>query len=152
MGSTPARGHCVDFVNKWIRGDAEFNVAHPASVGEQMRQVRKERHVSQAELAGYLSVSKTSVSLWESGKTNPSRLHRERLLDWLGEEIAREMIGNVGDQNFTDISDEEKSTPDVPMTEFGSRIRQKRKEWCTASTIFAGCVNRFCRSNSFSDC
>ena len=26
------------------------------------------------------------------------------------------------------------------------------KTHCTASTIFAGCVNRFCRSDSFSDC
>ncbi len=24
--------------------------------------------------------------------------------------------------------------------------------FCTASTILAGCVNRFCRSDSFSDC
>ena len=123
------RGYHMRLIYRWLRGVAEFNVAHPASFGERMRQVRKERHVSQAELAGYLSVSKMSVSQWESGKRTPSRLHKERLLDWLGEEIAREMTGNVDDQNFTDNSDEENSTPDVPLTEFGIRIRQKRKEW-----------------------
>ena len=27
-----------------------------------------------------------------------------------------------------------------------------KEDWCTASTILAGCVNRFCRSDSLSDC
>ena len=29
---------------------------------------------------------------------------------------------------------------------------RKFRSWCTASTILAGCVNRFCRFDSFSDC
>ena len=42
---------------------------------------------------------------------------------------------------------------EVPETmPMQSGIMSDHEEGCTASTILAGCVNRFCRFDSFSDC
>ena len=39
-----------------------------------------------------------------------------------------------------------------PPKATGRKREDPRKMLCTASTILAGCVNRFCRFDSFSDC
>ena len=78
----------VELINRWLNGDAGFDVEHPVILGEKLRRKRKDMGMSRAEFAAYFGVSVTSVSLWEFGKRNPSRLHREKLVEWLGEGIA----------------------------------------------------------------
>lgn len=41
-------------------------------IGKNLKSLRKERNVSQKELAEALNVSQTSVALWETGKRKPS--------------------------------------------------------------------------------
>lgn len=63
---------------------------HARSIGERIRQARKERGLSQADLASRLGVSQPSVANWESGVHDPRRLVLAKLadilqtpLDWL---------------------------------------------------------------------
>ena len=121
--------HNVELINRWLHGDSGFAVEHPVILGEKLRRKRKDMGMSRAEFAAYFGVSVTSVSLWEFGKRNPSRLHREKLVEWLGEGIAPMGKGNVDHRNFTDSSSEEDTLFGVPITEIGSRIRQRRREW-----------------------
>ena len=121
--------HDVELINGWLNGDAGLDIEHPVILGEKVRRKRKEMGKSRAEFAEFLGVSVTSVSLWESGKRNPSGLHREKLVEWLGERIATKGTGNVDNRNFTDSSSKKDALFGVPMTEIGSRIRQRRREW-----------------------
>ena len=41
-------------------------------LGEKIKKLRKENKMSQEELAEKLGVSRQSISLWETGKTQPS--------------------------------------------------------------------------------
>ena len=42
------------------------------NIGERITALRKERSISQAELAGKLGVSRQAVSKWENGTSDPS--------------------------------------------------------------------------------
>ena len=42
------------------------------TLSERLKQLRKERHMTQADLANALGVAKGTVSMWEMGKRNPS--------------------------------------------------------------------------------
>ncbi len=66
-----------------------------------------------------------------------------------GEEIRADIL---------ERSSEMRSRAGNLATRTGNQVREKvsagaaASRRCTASTILAGCVNRFCRSDSFSDC
>ena len=42
------------------------------TLSERLKQLRKERHMTQADLANVLGVAKGTVAMWEMGKRNPS--------------------------------------------------------------------------------
>lgn len=42
------------------------------TLSERLKQLRKERHMTQADLANILGVAKGTVAMWEMGKRNPS--------------------------------------------------------------------------------
>jgi DNA-binding XRE family transcriptional regulator len=78
--------------NKRIRLSALDCIA----IGERIRNARKSRGMTQAELGAALSVGKATVSNWESGRTMPSFdlfvvLCRElkRTLDWIVTGVRR---------------------------------------------------------------
>lgn len=51
------------------------------TLSERLKQLRKERHMTQADLANTLGVAKGTVAMWEMGKRNPSFDTLEAVID-----------------------------------------------------------------------
>ncbi len=49
------------------------------ALGEEIRQAREEKHLSQEDLAEQLGVSRQAVSKWENGIALPQGINREML-------------------------------------------------------------------------
>lgn len=49
------------------------------NIGEKIRKLRKERHLSQTELAITLNATQDTISLWELGKSLPNILDLAKL-------------------------------------------------------------------------
>ena len=54
------------------------------SIGERIAVLRKERNISQAQLARALNVSRQAVSKWENDQTAPDTIKLIQLADLLG--------------------------------------------------------------------
>lgn len=63
-------------------GDTEM------TLGEQIRQARENKNLSQEELASQLGVSRQAVSKWENDSSIPQGINREMLSQTLGLELA----------------------------------------------------------------
>ena len=59
------------------------------NLGEKIRQARREKNMTQEQLAQALFVSRQTVSNWENGRTEPDYQTLARLSDLLGLEIAQ---------------------------------------------------------------
>ena len=57
------------------------------SVGERITVLRKERNITQAELARLLDVSRQAVSKWENGQSSPDTIKLIQLAEILGTEV-----------------------------------------------------------------
>ncbi|HBW99885.1 MAG TPA: hypothetical protein DEF77_02980, partial [Gammaproteobacteria bacterium] len=55
-----------------------------SSLHERITQARKERHLSQANFAERLGVTRTACSHWETGRAKPSTKHIEKIARLLG--------------------------------------------------------------------
>ena len=59
-----------------------------------MKELRERRGLTQAQIADWLNVDKSSVSKWESGDSTPLRKYRQKLCELLGCTEA-ELLANV---------------------------------------------------------
>lgn len=73
-------------------GNSLLHVAQPLSIGERIRQARKQAGLNQSELASRVGVSQPAVANWESGVHDPRWVMLAKLadalstsLDWLAE-------------------------------------------------------------------
>jgi len=57
------------------------------NIGERITALRKERSISQAELAGKLGVSRQAVSKWEQGSSSPDTAKLIQLAELLGTDV-----------------------------------------------------------------
>ena len=57
------------------------------SVGERIIELRKERNMSQGQLATAMEVSRQAVSKWENGLAVPDTQKMSRLAEVLGTEV-----------------------------------------------------------------
>ena len=57
------------------------------SIGERITALRKERNISQAELARLLDVSRQAVSKWENGQATPDTVKLILISEVLGTEV-----------------------------------------------------------------
>lgn len=64
------------------------------SIGERISTLRKERELSQGQLAELLGVSRQAVSKWESDKTSPDTINLIRIADVLDTEVEYLATGN----------------------------------------------------------
>lgn len=60
------------------------------TLGEQIKQAREAKNLSQEELAAQLEVSHQAVSKWENGSSSPRGINRELLSQILGLELCEE--------------------------------------------------------------
>lgn len=64
------------------------------SIGERISTLRKEKNISQYQLAQSLGVSRQAVSKWETDQTSPDTLNLIRLADILDTEVEYLATGN----------------------------------------------------------
>lgn len=57
------------------------------NIGQRITTLRKEKNISQTELAGLLSVSRQAVSKWEQGLSSPDTAKLIQLAEILGTEV-----------------------------------------------------------------
>lgn len=70
-------------------------------IGERLARLRKEKGLSQEELAGRLNVTRQAVSNWERGKTQPDLEMVGKLADLLGTNVAH-LLGRSSEENPTE--------------------------------------------------
>ena len=76
-----------------------------ASFEERLRQLRKEKGLSQAELAAKLHVINTTVSIWERGVRKPEMGTMDRICEFFDVSLAY-LLGTIDDrQSSTDSED-----------------------------------------------
>lgn len=51
-------------------------------LGQKIRDLRKQKHLSQTELGKYIGVSQTTVTAWENGRAEPSSGYLSKLADY----------------------------------------------------------------------
>ena len=68
-------------------------VASETSFGTRLEQLRRERGISQAQVAARLGVSKPTVWAWEHGRSRPVDSRIDALADVLGVEVAELVAG-----------------------------------------------------------
>lgn len=65
------------------------------SIGERIAGLRKERNISQAQLARMMDVSRQAVSKWENDQTAPDTVKLIQLADALDTEVSYLATGNM---------------------------------------------------------
>lgn len=53
-------------------------------LNEKLLELRKERGLTQAELARFLKVSQQTIAQWENGTSHPSHISRKKICDFFG--------------------------------------------------------------------
>lgn len=66
------------------------------SFGESLEQIRKDRGLTQSQLAAHLDVNQSLVAKWESGKVQPRSSTLERLAQVLEVETEELLAGEFG--------------------------------------------------------
>lgn len=64
------------------------------SMGERITQLRKEKNISQGQLAQLMDVSRQAVSKWENDLSSPDTIHLIRLADVLATDVEFLATGN----------------------------------------------------------
>ena len=65
------------------------------SIGERITRLRKEKDLSQGQLATLMSVSRQAISKWENDQTSPDTLNLIRLAELLGSDIQFLATGEI---------------------------------------------------------
>lgn len=73
------------------------------SIGERILETRKEKHISQGQLAQALSISRQAVSKWENDLTAPDTINLIRLADILDTDVEYLATGNHAKQKEPQI-------------------------------------------------
>jgi transcriptional regulator with XRE-family HTH domain len=90
--------------------------------GEELKKARKDKHISQEELAEILNVSRVSVSKWERGETYPeveTLIGIARNLRLSLDDLMNEELSHISDFEFLLSLDTDK---------YGARLRTVPKE------------------------
>ena len=95
------------------------------NLSERLVELRKERNLSQLELAEALNVSRQSISLWEKGSTTPS-------LDKLP--LLAEFYGITIDELFYSPEEMPKEEQQE-MPQQSTRKRSRKKFWLRAAAV-----------------
>lgn len=101
-------------------------------IGENILQKRKERGITQEELAEFMMVTKASVSKWETGQSHPDILLLPKLATFFNISVD-ELIGYDPDLSSAQIQkfyiDLENRVPDADMDSIVENIKIKIKQY-----------------------
>lgn len=93
-------------------------------IGQKIRDLRKEKKMSQSELAKMLAVSQTTVTAWETGKAEPSSSAITSLADYF--DVTTDYL--LGRPDKKEKKSVELSDDDVIMTYQGKELSNEDKE------------------------
>lgn len=91
-------------MNTKIKTKAE--VTEPTTIGERIKALRKKKGISQKVLADFISIDKSVVCNWETGKRPPNRDYLDALSDYFGVTPYFLMYGrkNDAEANLLDLN------------------------------------------------
>ncbi|MBR5571947.1 MAG: helix-turn-helix transcriptional regulator [Oscillospiraceae bacterium] len=95
-------------------------------LSERLTELRKEKNLSQAELADALNVSRQSVSLWENGSTVPA-------LDKL--QFLAEFYGVTIDELFYPVEKKQKPQEQAASPQMEEKHKRKWFWLCAAAVV-----------------
>lgn len=93
-------------------------------IGQRIRDLRKQKRMSQTELAKMLAVSQTTVTAWETGKAEPSSSAITSLADYF--DVTTDYL--LGRPDKKEKKSVELSDDDVIMTYQGKELSNEDKE------------------------
>ena len=96
-------------------------------IGQTIRGLRKQRKISQTELAKILHVSQQTVTAWETGKAEPSSSAISSLADYFNVTTDYLLGRDVKEENSTDTKDLAKIMDSI-MTYNGKELNQHDKD------------------------
>ena len=109
------------------------------SLGEKIRQARREKGLTQEQLAQALFVSRQTVSNWENGKTEPDYQTLVRLSQELGMEIVRteETPAEAPPETPPEMArqPDEKAAPPAPVAGGRWRPQRLRSRWGLSAAV-----------------
>ena len=95
-------------------------------IGQRIRDLRKQKRMSQTELAKSAGVSQTTVTAWETGKAEPSSSAVARLADIFN--VTTDYLLGRPNKQETKKDDVELSDDDVIMTWQGKPLSDEDRE------------------------
>lgn len=95
-------------------------------IGQRIRDLRKQKRMSQTELAKSAGVSQTTVTAWETGKAEPSSSAVARLADIFN--VTTDYLLGRHNKQGTKKDDVELSDDDVIMTWRGKPLSDEDRE------------------------
>ncbi|MCR5749319.1 MAG: helix-turn-helix domain-containing protein [Lactobacillus sp.] len=95
-------------------------------IGQRIRDLRKQKRVSQTELAKSAGVSQTTVTAWETGKAEPSSSAVAKLADIFN--VTTDYLLGRPNKQETKKDDVELSDDDVIMTWRGKPLSDEDRE------------------------
>ena len=95
-------------------------------IGLRIRELRKQKRMSQTELAKSAGVSQTTVTAWETGKAEPSSSAVARLADIFN--VTTDYLLGRPNKQGTKKDDVELSDDDVIMTWRGKPLSDEDRE------------------------
>lgn len=95
-------------------------------IGQRIRDLRKQKRMSQTELAKSAGVSQTTVTAWETGKAEPSSSAVAKLADIFN--VTTDYLLGRPNKHETKKDDVELSDDDVIMTWRGKPLSDEDRE------------------------
>lgn len=95
-------------------------------IGQKIRDLRKQKRMSQTELAKSAGVSQTTVTAWETGKAEPSSSAVAKLADIFN--VTTDYLLGRPNKQETKKDDVELSDDDVIMTWRGKPLSDEDRE------------------------
>lgn len=100
--------------------------------GDNLKQIRKSKNISQEDLAERLGVSRQSVSKWETGENYPSMFNIMCLCD-----VFKCKINNLVHENMSDINSLDERVK-MSVVKFKENEQKKMKGFTKVLSIFSG--------------
>lgn len=96
--------------------------------GEELKFLRKDRKVSQEELADRLGVKKGHISMWERDKCLPNKENSEKLNDWAGYIMFDDGLPKVSHKVASLLTVAKDPNNPIPVTELISLVNRVSTE------------------------
>ena len=104
--------------------------------GENLQKLRKEKNISQEQLAEELQVSRQTVGKWENGVTYPETECLIQISNFFGVSIDFLLKGTVTDRNIMEVASINKTDEEsMPQTEQQLKYQRNRRIRIVAAII-----------------